>query len=177
MSTSSLSRRLYAVFILVSLFILVATVPAQTVTGTISGTVIDSSGRVITGASVALVNERTGETRNVVTSDVGGFTFAALQPGTYTLKVEQRGFRQYERTGNVLPSSEHLSVGNIELSVGAVNEAVTTRAEGAVVQTESSEHSAFRRTLTRNFSAATSAPGRRTFRARARPGIACKWMG
>jgi outer membrane receptor protein involved in Fe transport len=142
MPTSSLGCRLYAAFVFVCLFTLVVSISAQTVTGTISGTVIDASGRVITGASVAALNERTGEARNVVTNEVGGFTFAALQPGTYTLRVEQRGFRQYERTGNVLPSSEHLSVGNIEMSVGAVNEAVTTRAEGAVVQTESSEHSA-----------------------------------
>ena len=56
--------------------------------------------------------------------------------------MEQRGFRSLERQGNVLTANEHLSVGNIELSVGEVSETVTTTAEGTPVQIESSEHSA-----------------------------------
>ncbi len=115
---------------------------AQTVTGTISGTVMDASGQVIPNAAVKLLNERTGEIRSSSTNESGGFSFAALLPGSYTVKVEQRGFRSLERQGNVLTANEHLSVGNIELSVGEVSETVTTTAEGTPVQIESSEHSA-----------------------------------
>ena len=115
---------------------------AQTVTGTISGSVVDTSGQVIAGATVKLINERTGETRTASTVENGGFTFPALQPGQYTIKVEHKGFRGVERKGNILPSSEHLSVGNLELSVGEISETVTTVAEGTSVQTESSEHTA-----------------------------------
>jgi hypothetical protein len=128
--------------ILLGLLLVGGLAVAQTVTGTISGTVQDPSGNVVTGATVKLINERTGEARNIVTNESGGFTAPALQPGTYTVKVEQKGFRTFERQGNVLSASEHLSVGNLELSVGEVSETVTTVAEGTAVQTETSDHSA-----------------------------------
>src|SRR5437870_1455716 len=66
---------------------------AQTVTGTISGTVVDASDHAIAGATVTLVNEKTGDTRTVTTNESGGFTVPALQPGIYTARVEQKGFR------------------------------------------------------------------------------------
>ncbi len=128
--------------VLVCLCFLTIAGKAQTTTGTISGTVLDSSGHVIAGATAKLISERTREQRTILTSDEGVFTFAAVQPGVYTVRVENKGFRVFERTGNVLPAAEHLSVGTIEMSVGEVSEAVTTQAEGAVVQTETSEHSA-----------------------------------
>ncbi len=124
------------------LLLAVMTVNAQTTTGTISGTVLDSSGHVIAGATAKIISERTREQRTILTSVEGVFTFAAVQPGVYTVRVEHKGFRLFERTGNVLPAAEHLSVGTIELRVGELSEAVTTQAEGAVVQTETSEHSA-----------------------------------
>ena len=128
--------------VVVCLCLLMNAGKVQTTTGTISGTVLDSSSHVIAGATAKLISERTREQRTIVTSDEGVFTFAAVQPGVYTVRVEHKGFRVFERTGNVLPAAEHLSVGTIELSVGEVSEAVTTQAEGAVVQTETSEHSA-----------------------------------
>ncbi|HKX28789.1 MAG TPA: carboxypeptidase regulatory-like domain-containing protein, partial [Blastocatellia bacterium] len=115
---------------------------AQTVTGTISGTVVDVSGLLIPNATVVLINERTGDSRSAVTGETGGFTFPALQPGNYTLKVSQKGFRTYERKGNILSANEHLSVGNVQLVIGELSETVTTTAEGTPVQTESTEHSA-----------------------------------
>src|SRR2546428_12853451 len=59
----------------------------QTVTGTISGTVVDASGSVIVGATVTLVNERTGDIRSLLSNDEGAFSFSAVQPGVYTVKV------------------------------------------------------------------------------------------
>ena len=115
---------------------------AQTVSGTISGTVTDQQSQVIANATVTLVNEKTGDSRSVVTSETGAFTFAALQPSTYTIKVEQKGFNAFERKGNVLTANEHLTIGNIELTVGQVSETITTTAEGTPIQMQSTEHSA-----------------------------------
>jgi hypothetical protein len=111
---------------------------AQTVTGTISGTVLDTSGRAIAGATVTLINEQTNDTRTLVATETGDFSFAAIQPGTYTIKVEHQGFNTLQRQGNVLSPNEHLSVGKLELKVGELSETVTVTTEGAVVETESS---------------------------------------
>jgi len=93
-------------------------------------------------ATVTLVSESTGDRRAVTTNDAGGFVFAAALPGTYTITVDQRGFRKFERKGNVLTANERLSIGNIALVIGDLTETVTTTASGTPVQTESAEHSA-----------------------------------
>ncbi|MBS1787747.1 MAG: carboxypeptidase regulatory-like domain-containing protein [Acidobacteria bacterium] len=115
---------------------------SQTVTGTVSGSVMDSTNNAIVGATVTLVNERTKDSRAIATNDSGDFRFTAVLPGTYTIKVEARGFSNFERRGNVLTATEHLSVGEVSMKIGAVTETVTTVAEGTPVQTESVEHSA-----------------------------------
>src|SRR4051812_42368924 len=111
----------------------------QSITGTISGTVMDPSGGVVPNASVLLINEQTSTSRGVNTNEEGGFTFAAIQPGSYTLRVEQQGFRTFERKNNVVSANENLALGNLALSVGEIAEIVTTTAEGATVETASSD--------------------------------------
>ena len=115
---------------------------AQTVTGAISGTVMDASGNAVAGATVRLINERTNDARVLTTNESGDFRFTAVLPGTYTIKVEQKGFSSFERRGNVLTANEHLAVGELAMKVGELSETVTTVAEGTPVQTESTEHSA-----------------------------------
>ncbi|HKQ80504.1 MAG TPA: carboxypeptidase regulatory-like domain-containing protein [Blastocatellia bacterium] len=115
---------------------------AQTVTGAVSGTVVDGSGNAVAGATVKLVNERTNDARVLTTNESGDFRFTAVLPGIYTVKVEQKGFSSFERRGNVLTANEHLAVGDLAMKVGELSETVTTVAEGTPVQTESTEHSA-----------------------------------
>jgi hypothetical protein len=127
------------------LFLMAAAVSAmyaQTISGSIVGTVLDSSGNSIAGASVKLISERTGEERSAPTNDAGDFLFPALQPGAYTIAVEQPGFRPFRKTGNQLSAAERLSVGTLSLQVGSVNESITVAAQGVSVQTSSSENSA-----------------------------------
>ncbi len=115
---------------------------AQTVTGAISGAVVDASGNAVAGASVRLINERTNDARVLTTNESGDFRFTAVMPGTYTVKVEQKGFSAFERRGNVLTANESLAVGELAMKVGELSETITTVAEGTPVQTESTEHSA-----------------------------------
>src|SRR5215207_11606570 len=112
---------------------------AQTVTGNINGTVTDASGGVIVNATVLLVNEKTGDRRNVNTNEDGRFNFAAVQPGVYTVRVEQQGFQILERRNTILSANESLALGELSLTVGQVTEMVTTIASGATVETESSD--------------------------------------
>ncbi|MGH9313316.1 MAG: carboxypeptidase regulatory-like domain-containing protein [Vicinamibacterales bacterium] len=125
-----------------ALTLLAAPAAAQSVSGSISGTVVDSTQQVVPGAVVTLVNEQTLSTRGTVTTDTGDFVFSAVQPGRYTVKIEMPGFRPVERQNLMLPANERLSLGTIQLEVGGITETVTTTAEGTVVQTASSERSA-----------------------------------
>ncbi|MCC6585541.1 MAG: carboxypeptidase regulatory-like domain-containing protein [Bryobacterales bacterium] len=115
---------------------------AQSIMGSVSGRVVDPSGNVIVGAPVILRNERTSDVRNANTNELGAFTFPSVQPGVYTLRIEQQGFQSMERTGMNLSANERLALGDIALSIGAVTEKVTVQAVGETVQTASSDHSA-----------------------------------
>lgn len=112
---------------------------AQTVTGTISGAVVDVAEHAIAGATVTLVNAKTGDTRTVSTDESGGFSVPALQPDVYTVKVEQKGFRILQRQNVVLTANENLALGRLVLVVGELTEVVTTVAEGAMVETTGSD--------------------------------------
>src|SRR5215471_7494905 len=65
---------------------------AQTVTGQLTGTVVDSAGGTVAGASVQITNEVTGQVRQFPTGSNGGFIFPDLVPGTYDLRISQSGF-------------------------------------------------------------------------------------
>ena len=67
---------------------------AQTNRGSISGTVTDQTGGVIAGASVTVTNLGTNEIRKVTTSDIGAFSVPNLEPVTYRLEAESKGFKK-----------------------------------------------------------------------------------
>jgi Carboxypeptidase regulatory-like domain len=114
---------------------------AQTGSSSVAGTVADSTNRVIPAASVTLANENSGDQRTAVANDLGEFVFPAVAPGTYTVKAQANGFRPIERRSVVVVSSSRLSVGTLQLEVGAVTETVQVTAQGTQVQTDSSEKS------------------------------------
>ncbi|MEO8100046.1 MAG: carboxypeptidase-like regulatory domain-containing protein [Acidobacteriota bacterium] len=88
--------------IVIALATFTLSISGQTTTGTIAGTVVDSSGSVITGAKVSVTDAATGDTRSTETTSRGDFTFPALLPATYTVQVEMAGFQVHRSTGNVL---------------------------------------------------------------------------
>ena len=117
--------------------------PAQmTVTGTITGNVVDPSGHAVANAKVTLTSVSTSESRTAVANDLGVFTLAAVQPDTYNLRVEASGFKAYARSRLVVSANERVAVGDVMLQVGDVTETISVMAEAAQVQTDSSEHSA-----------------------------------
>src|SRR4029079_2312829 len=112
---------------------------AQTITGSISGAVMDSSGGMIPGATVTLISEKTGQSRGSTTNSEGRFNFAALQPGNYALKIERQGFQTLEQRGVILSANENLALPELKLQPGQVSETVSVTTEGAVVERESSD--------------------------------------
>ena len=113
--TSPSGRRLLLGFLTA---VLCAAPAAAQNTGTISGTVIDNTAQVVPGATVTLTNEATRDARTAVTDDRGSFAFRALEPATYTVRVELTGFRTLERRNNVLNASGLLDLGTLKLDVG-----------------------------------------------------------
>ncbi|MCX6633500.1 MAG: carboxypeptidase-like regulatory domain-containing protein [Acidobacteria bacterium] len=112
---------------------------AQSITGSISGSVSDGTGSAVPAARLTLVNAATGAERATLTNESGEFVISSLDPGQYSLSVQVTGFKTLARKGIVLTASERLSVGNLTLELGALEEQVTVTAEGAAVQTASAE--------------------------------------
>ena len=74
--------------------LLVASVAmGQIVTSSVKGTVVDSSGAVVNGATCTLTNVATGQTATAPTMGDGGFTFANVQSGDYKLSITAAGFK------------------------------------------------------------------------------------
>jgi len=113
---------------------------AQVTTANLAGTVQDASGAVIPGAPVTLTNDNTGLTYNTETGPAGGFTFAVLPTGTYTLAIQAPGFKAYRATGVRLVASANVRQVH-SLEVGQVTETVEVEGAPPLVATEASEQS------------------------------------
>ena len=103
------------VLVLLASFALFSVVNGQTITGSISGVITDSTGSVVPGATVTLLSEKTRQARTVITGGEGRFSFPALQPGAYSLKVEQQGFQSLEQRGIILSANENLALGDLKV--------------------------------------------------------------
>ncbi|MBL8229170.1 MAG: carboxypeptidase regulatory-like domain-containing protein [Bryobacterales bacterium] len=124
-----------------ALLLFVLPLVSQTITSTITGSVSDSSGLPVAGATVTLIHPATGYERRAATSETGAFVFASVAPGEYRVTVQQEGFKVAERRNLNVTSSETLGLGDIRLEVGSTTESVTVTAEGSSVQTVSGERS------------------------------------
>src|SRR5436190_23716622 len=89
-------------FLLISIFLLAAIAAAQGGTSRLSGSVTDSTGATIAGAKVSATNEATGVAVTQVTTSGGVYSFASIPPGSYTIAVEQKGFKKNVRTKNIV---------------------------------------------------------------------------
>src|SRR5258705_11864547 len=114
---------------------------AQGLTGQISGTVNDSSGSAVVGAEVVLLNQGTGQTRQMASDQSGSFLFAQLLAGSYTLTIGSPGFKKHEERDVGLSSSERAVVRPITLELGAISESISVTAEAVKLQTQSAERS------------------------------------
>jgi hypothetical protein len=80
-------RTLFLAITFATLFLIQSTVMAQTDTGRIVGTVTDQNGGIVSGATISVKNNRTGEERTAVTTDEGLFSVPALKASDYTVTV------------------------------------------------------------------------------------------
>lgn len=113
---------------------------AQTVTGSLTGTVVDSAGALVGGAQVELTNEISKQVRQYQTTDNGVFIFPDLVPADYDLRITHPGFKAYVQNGITVGTLEKVDVHTIKLAVGDVNTSIEVQAEAARVATDTSDH-------------------------------------
>jgi len=122
-----------AALVVMTLLLLQSAVVAQQ-TGTITGTVFDTTGAVIPGAKVVLVNSATKDTRQTTSNGEGYFTFAGVVSGSYSVKVEMKGFRSWIVNGVNLSPNDRRNISGINLAVGTNADTVTVEAVASQVQ-------------------------------------------
>src|SRR6266478_2984763 len=115
-----------------------STVYAQQITGSITGSVVDSSGAAVVGASVKLTNTGTAFVQTTSTDTSGNFQFLLLQPGTYLIEGSNAGFKTFRRDGIIVEADRSLGV-PITLDVGQTSETVEVVGGTPLLEPNSSE--------------------------------------
>ncbi len=110
---------------------------AQAGSGTISGSVADTSGAVVPGAAVVALNEATGFKRQSAVGSTGEFSLVGLQPGEYTVSVEMQGFKRFSTKDLKLEVDQKIRL-EVKLEVGNVAEVVEVTSQAALLNTEQS---------------------------------------
>ncbi len=126
---------------LICLILTAAASYGQSISGTVTGLVRDSSGLVLPGSTIVIRQVGTGAERTAFTNDSGGFVVSGLQPGKFDVTISRAGFKSTEVKAVNLSAAETLSLGDIMMQVGDLVEKVTVTAQGSAVQTASSERS------------------------------------
>lgn len=107
---------------------------AQVVTGSISGTVEDQTGAVVSGAKVTLTNEGNNAKQEATTSDTGAFRFTLLSVGRYDLDVSKSGFRNLKVTGAAVDANIEHGLGALKMELGQASESVEVTAAPPLVE-------------------------------------------
>ena len=115
-----------------ALFLILSTagVSAQQFTGTLQGTVQDSTGAVVVGAEIAVTNQNTNVTINTVTGSSGHYTVPQLPPGTYRVTVKKSGFKTAS-VADIKLDVQQIRSADVSLDVGQATETVTVSVSGA----------------------------------------------
>ena len=108
---------------------------AQAPAGTITGTVTDSSGAVIPGATVTITDKATNTGRNATANAAGLFSAPSLPPGDYEVRATLQGFRTTERDAQVVAGST--TTVDMSMTVGESREVVTVEAASAQINYDS----------------------------------------
>jgi Carboxypeptidase regulatory-like domain len=125
----------------IALFVLAFAVSswAQTTvgTGSITGTVTDQTGAVVSGAKVVITNVGTNQSLNLMANASGAYSSGPLDPGTYRVQVSARGFSSVSQTLGVQVGNT--ATANAKLQLGQENQVIEVQADQIAVNTEQAE--------------------------------------
>ena len=131
-----------ALALCVSLVLAGGTGGAQSLFGTISGTVVDEQGGAVPGADVTLTDQQSKAVQHTTTNADGVFVFAAVPAGVYSVKVSLASFNSWEATDITLRLGERRSLPGIKLQIGSLSETVSVTARPEIAPIDSGEKSA-----------------------------------
>ena len=111
---------------------------AQTNSGAISGTILDSSGGVVSDAAIVATGADSGTVYNATSSSTGAYIISNMVVGPYNLTVTAKGFKVSEEKGVVVQINSIASL-DITLQPGAITETLTVLADAPTIQAETSD--------------------------------------
>jgi hypothetical protein len=111
---------------------------AQQGTGELRGRILDAQTAVLPGVAVVAKNEATGQVREVVSGADGSFFMSAMTPGIYELTAQLSGFKRYQRGGVRVEVGKTFAI-DVQLEVGAIEQAVTVTGESPLIDTTSKQ--------------------------------------
>ena len=111
---------------------------AQSTSGSIYGTVTDSTGAVIPGAQITAKNVATGEIFHAVSNSTGDFSFPTMKPGEYTVSAQHQGFQSEIQKNVFLAANQNVHT-NFALKLGSVAQSVTVNAGMTLVDTHEAQ--------------------------------------
>ncbi len=115
-----------------------ATVLAQTTTGTFGGTVSDATGGRVVQAAVTALNVETGQKYKAMTTGTGDFVIVQVPPGNYEVNVVANGFKTLSRKGLTMEVAGKVTL-DLTLEVGAVSDSVTVTGEAPMLRTQDAQ--------------------------------------
>src|SRR5688572_22873960 len=127
--------------VIIAMVIGAALAAGQNVSSSVNGTLVDSTGAVIPGATCTLIRQGTGAVLSAISGSEGLFTFPNVSAGTYMLSIQHPGFKALEVKDIAVSSSEIRSLGRVVLQIGEVRESVSVTAEATPLQLSSAERS------------------------------------
>lgn len=110
----------------------------QVATGSLAGTVVDSTGAGIPGVKIVATNVATGGKIEAVSSDAGLYVLPALPPAVYSVSAEKTGFKRLTRTDIEIRIAQRIDM-NLQMEVGDVQQTVTVTAEVPLLETSTAE--------------------------------------
>src|SRR5215467_5175883 len=122
--------------IAIAIFGLRIPVEAQSTTGRILGTITDPSGAAVAGANVTITDVQRGISRSFTTDESGAYAAPNLEPGTYRVRAEGKGFKTLERPNVQLEVATDVRL-DFALQPGQVNETVVVYEDIPLVNTTS----------------------------------------
>lgn len=122
---------------LATLFLAAQIVPAQVSTGTMTGSVHDSSDAIIIGAKISITQQETGERRETVTNDRGEFNAPFLKRGAYSVAVSMEGFKSQTFTGITLAVDQTVKL-DVVLQPGVLEQSVEVTGAAPLVDSATS---------------------------------------
>ena len=138
-----MARRSSSLALLLALVCLTSatSLQAQTTSASVSGTVQDSQGGVLVGATVTLTSRTQGHALTTMTREQGRFVFPIVRPDRYSLQVAMPGFKTLEQANVVVNANDDFSAGILTLEIGQMSESVSVLARVSELQVESGERS------------------------------------